>query len=323
MANDVKVSICVPIYNVAAYIEECAESLFNQTYNNIEYIFVDDNSPDSSVQILCNVLDRYPQRKDAVRIIRHEENKGLACARITAIKSVTGKYILHVDSDDYLEADAVKLLVESAENNNAQVVIGQNYLVRNKQRVQAPKVNYEDKDVLIHKMLEMSVSPSIWGKLFAADLFSYDLDTMPVEGLNHGEDYATVPRLLYCAKTIAYLDEPVYNYRLINTFSYTSNFTEKSFQNLIKANEKLNHFFKDKYDKEFLDYCTLRLKVRMIKPDTFRFYPRINQLYPDVTRRMERRLALKERILLFLLRHNLFTLTRYYIILGHRIKGTR
>lgn len=321
MATDVKVTICVPVYNVATYIEECAESLFSQTHNNIEYVFVDDKSPDSSIEILYKVLDRYPQRRANVKVISHEENKGLACARITSIKNATGKYILHVDSDDFLERDAVESLVAYAEYSGAQVVIGQAYMVRGMQRVLAPKVNNMEKDVLIHRMLEMSVSPSIWGKLFTADLFSDNLDTMPVEGLNHGEDYATVPRLLYHAKTIVFLDKPIYNYRLANTLSYTSNFTEKSFQNLVEANEKLIAFFKDKYDKDFLDYCTLRLKMRMIKPNNRQFYRRVNQLYPEITRRMKGRLALKERILLFFLRYNLFSLAQYYVILGRKIKG--
>lgn len=76
-----KVSIIIPIYGVELFIERCAISLFEQTLDDIEYIFVDDCTMDKSVQILQGIIAKYPQRKDNVFIIRHERNKGLASAR--------------------------------------------------------------------------------------------------------------------------------------------------------------------------------------------------------------------------------------------------
>ena len=69
----VLVSILVPIYNVSKYIEQCAVSLFEQTYDNIEYVFVDDCSPDDSIALLKKVMERYPKRKDQVKIVAHEK----------------------------------------------------------------------------------------------------------------------------------------------------------------------------------------------------------------------------------------------------------
>ena len=71
------ITIIIPIYGVEKYIERCATSLFEQTLNNIEYIFVDDATPDKSIEILTNVLERYPQRKPQVTIIRHARNQRL------------------------------------------------------------------------------------------------------------------------------------------------------------------------------------------------------------------------------------------------------
>ena len=76
-----QVSILVPIFNVEKYIERCAISLFEQTYKEIEYIFVDDCSPDDSVKILEKIIERYPQRREHIRIIHHKKNRGLAAAR--------------------------------------------------------------------------------------------------------------------------------------------------------------------------------------------------------------------------------------------------
>ena len=96
-----KVSICVPVYGVEKYIERCAISIFEQTYTNLECIFVNDCTKDNSIKILYNVIERYPQRREKIRIIQHDCNRGLAAARNTALEAASGDYILHVDSDNY------------------------------------------------------------------------------------------------------------------------------------------------------------------------------------------------------------------------------
>ena len=102
-----KVSILVPVYGVEKYIGQCAETLFSQTYDDIEYVFVDDCTPDDSIQVLRQVLSAYPQRTNQVSIIRHDHNRGLGAARKTAFEASTGEFVMNVDSDDYLAQDAV------------------------------------------------------------------------------------------------------------------------------------------------------------------------------------------------------------------------
>lgn len=109
-----EISVVVPIYNVAQYIERCAHSLFAQTYKDIEYIFVDDCSPDNSIELLKKVLLFYPQRKKYVHIYAHEKNQGLVAARQTGISHVKGKYIICFDSDDWVNTDIVQLLYDEA-----------------------------------------------------------------------------------------------------------------------------------------------------------------------------------------------------------------
>ncbi len=84
-----KISLLIPVYGVEKYIERCARSLFGQTYQNIEYIFVDDCTKDSSIAVLKKVLDDYPFRKEQVTIIHHNFNKGLSAARNTAFNHAT------------------------------------------------------------------------------------------------------------------------------------------------------------------------------------------------------------------------------------------
>ena len=90
----IKVSVCVPVYGVEKYIERCARSLFEQTMKEgIEFIFVDDCTPDRSMEILERVREEYPERTRQVKIVRHPENQGLTGARNTALKEAEGEFL--------------------------------------------------------------------------------------------------------------------------------------------------------------------------------------------------------------------------------------
>ncbi|MBQ4155368.1 MAG: glycosyltransferase family 2 protein, partial [Clostridia bacterium] len=113
-----KVSIIVPMYNCELYIERCMESLLKQTYSNIEIIVVDDGSKDSCAKIVKMINEI----NSKVRYL-FQNNSGPGTARNRAIKESTGKYILFVDSDDYLANDYVEELVASAERYNSDLVV--------------------------------------------------------------------------------------------------------------------------------------------------------------------------------------------------------
>ena len=110
-----KVSVVVAIYNVAEYIEQCMRSLFEQTLDSVEYVFVDDCSPDDSMEIVSRVLTEYPQRQGQVNIIRHEQNMGVAVTKNDGIRNATGEYFIVVDPDDYVERDMLEVMYEKAE----------------------------------------------------------------------------------------------------------------------------------------------------------------------------------------------------------------
>ena len=98
-----KVSVIVPIYKVERFIVKCADSLFSQTMDDVEFIFVDDASPDSSMRLLEECIRRHPEREGQIRILTHPENKGLPAARNTGLAVATGEYVFHCDSDDFVE----------------------------------------------------------------------------------------------------------------------------------------------------------------------------------------------------------------------------
>ena len=117
--SETVVSLLVPVYNVEKYVEQCARSIFGQTYPNLEIIFVDDCSPDHSIEIIRRVLEEYPQRKPQTKIIPHTHNQGRAVARQTAMQNCTGYYTIHCDSDDYMAPDAISQLVAKARKEDA------------------------------------------------------------------------------------------------------------------------------------------------------------------------------------------------------------
>ena len=117
-----KVSVIIPVYNVASYIERCARSLFGQTLREMEFIFVDDSSPDRSIQIVREVLKEFPHRVHQVKFLRNEQNKGLPAARINGLRVATGEYVYRCDSDDYLEPDVLETMYRAAKANDADIV---------------------------------------------------------------------------------------------------------------------------------------------------------------------------------------------------------
>ena len=96
MKNNVTlVSVIIPIYNVECFITRCATSLLEQTLQEVEFIFVDDATPDNSIHLLQEVLERYPKRKEQVKLIRHVINQGLPAARNIGLAVASGEYIFH------------------------------------------------------------------------------------------------------------------------------------------------------------------------------------------------------------------------------------
>ena len=114
-----KVSVIIPIYKVEAFIVRCVNSLMRQTLSDIEYIFVNDATPDNSMALLQLIVNSYPERKEQVRIVEHEYNQGLPAARNSGLAVATGKYIFHCDSDDYMEDEDVSTSLFGNEVNPA------------------------------------------------------------------------------------------------------------------------------------------------------------------------------------------------------------
>lgn len=204
-----KVSIIIPVYNAEAYIERCAASLFGQTLNELEYIFVDDCSSDRSIEILSNVLELYPERKDSVKIIKMQANSGIAAVRKFAISFATGEYVVHCDSDDWVDKSAYEECYEFAISNDYDIV----FFDYDRTDGTIHKINQRnipnEKSALIGSLISGKVMGSMWRGIVRRKLYD-NVEVYPQH--NMCEDLVLFIQLVNNAKRYGYIQKPYYKY---------------------------------------------------------------------------------------------------------------
>ena len=325
--DNMKVSIITPVYGVEKYIKKCAECLFSQTYKNCEFIFVNDCTKDNSIIFLEEVIQKYPHLARNVKIISHEINQGLACARNTGVKYATGEYVMHVDSDDTIESTTVELCVKKvAENNSDAVVFGMRHYFKTGDIVEHVSVPNKHRDYII-QLITRKAHVCMCGGLYRRSLYT-DNNVWAIPGLNMGEDYSTKPRLLYYAKNVVALDLPLYNYNHLNESSYTKSFNANSIDNLQKAIEVLTSFFFKCIDyedyKNALKEAALSSKIILLKSwaitkSTEQDFERIKYLFNDIDVRYID--SLIDRLILFLALKDQKYLVKIIVKFGVKIKS--
>lgn len=204
-----KVSVVVPIYKVEKYIARCARSLFEQSLNDMEFVFVDDCTPDNSINILKSVIAQYPNRENQIKIVQHTENKGLPMARKSGISNTTGDFIIQCDSDDWVDKKMYETMYNEAIKNKADVVVC-GYQVTDGEHF-TPYVNCQsiEKELFIQNCLFQKESASLCSKLFKRELFQNEI-VYPIYGM--GEDIALCLQLIYFCKKICFIPKPFYYY---------------------------------------------------------------------------------------------------------------
>lgn len=242
------VSVLVPVWNVEKYIERCARSIFEQTYENLEIIFVDDYTPDNSIQIIERILLEYPQRVKQTQIIHHEHNRGLSAARNTAVDACNGEFVFHVDSDDWVELNAVELLLKKQQETDADIVTGCAYrhFIDKVRKINVDGVNLNRRDTLF-ALIERKISVSIWKRLIRTSLYK-DNNIRCIEGVNLEEDFQVVVPLFYYSCSVTGITDFIYHYNRLNVNSYVSNFPhDLSLQyQRIQSRMSVVDFFNDK-----------------------------------------------------------------------------
>lgn len=285
-----EISIIVPIYNAHKYLERCVESLRSQTYKKIEIILVNDGSTDGSEEI-CN---NFVQNNDNIRIFS-QVNQGASAAREKGVQLATGQYVMFVDADDWLDANAVKILKIEADKAEADIVCGQLAILRATQKSNT-KMLFEEPcitcDTVGRSMYQFFITRfingSLGGKLFKRELFN---EFVFYKDISIGEDISMVISLLKKAKRVSIINKRLYYYfwnRSSISHSGYTNRHKKGFYNYILLRDEVVHNFpqisvavigyfaefemsvvtamcrNNKYDKKVIKSLKMDLKKNMI-----------------------------------------------------------
>lgn len=210
-----KLSIIVPIYNVANYLTKCICSLLEQDLSTADYeiILVDDGSTDACGEIADNFADKY----DNIHVI-HQKNAGLSAARNTGAKAASGTYIQFVDSDDYLEPNVLGILISKMENEELDVLrfnyqnVNEQYQVFNPYKNARSLEGYRDEvcDGLAFLTERLGYACYVWQFVLKKDLME---DCMFRPGI-YLEDVEWTPRMLLKAGRVTSVDTIVYDYQI-------------------------------------------------------------------------------------------------------------
>ncbi|NLJ82740.1 MAG: glycosyltransferase family 2 protein [Bacteroidales bacterium] len=222
-----KVSIIIPVYNVAPYIERCLLSVLNQTYNNIEIILIDDCGSDNSMKIAIELIKKY-KAENKTKIIYHECNKGLSAARNSGINASTGEYIFFLDSDDELTQNCIEILIDSAIKYKTDFVIG-NYETlggkSNNTLLRIPSSNIFSRDKILFLYQKSKWYEMAWNKLLKRN-FILNNDLYFKEDLIH-EDELWSFMLACSANSMSVINFKTYFY-YIRTNSITGKINHES-----------------------------------------------------------------------------------------------
>ena len=283
-----KVSVIIPVYGVEKYIERCARSLFEQTLDSIEYLFINDCTPDKSIDILKNVLDEYPNRETQVRIINMPHNSGQAKVREVGIKSATGEYIIHCDSDDWVDKDMYRAMYEKAKQENADLVYCDYFTTdgQTKKDKKENKKNICDKEYIIEQILEGKIHGGLWRLMSARSLYTQNDIHYPT--INMCEDVALNLQLIYHSKRkIIWLNNTYYYYFQNNVNAITKQ-RNISIQRLVKQQyiELIDWLKSTDFKKKDLFILLLKLQTRLyLNPflKQIEIYKEWWHTYPEIT----------------------------------------
>ena len=275
-------SVITPIYNAQTTIGRCCESLFVQTLDSIQYIFVNDGSVDDSLKVIQKTLDSFPNRKKDVIIIDRKDNRGVAYTRQQGLEKALGEYVIHCDADDWVEKDMYESLYNAACASSADIACcgfsvdtpdGRGLL-------KLPGADYH---------LEFNIAPifgSLWNKMIRREVITQNCIGF-YENINWGEDFMMSIQCQILANKIVVVNRPLYHY-VQNAQSITHSLSHDKCIELIQCGGKMEQFLRehDLLERYAFDLNYLKFQLKqylIIIPEIFspsewqRYFPECHQ----------------------------------------------
>ena len=235
------ISLIIPVFNVEEYLEQCLESIIEQSFSDYEVILVDDGSTDKSMEIIREYKKRFNQVK-----VLSQRNKGVSEARNLALKYAKGEYVLYIDSDDFLRFNMLEIMVNKANKTNADIVMcnyNLYYGVNNKNNRMVSYNVLEDKiyssSEVIDMILNFNIQGQLWNKLFKRSLLLEN--NFEFESGRYIQDIFPVFKVINNSNKIVFINEDLYCYRQRDTSTIHKNHAMTSIiQYIIKNNLQVN-----------------------------------------------------------------------------------
>lgn len=288
--NSPKISIIVPVYNVGQYLEQCLDSIVNQTLNDIEIICINDGSTDNSAEI----LNSYAEKDCRIKVYSNLQSAGPLTARKTGVDAANGEYIMFADSDDYLEHTACQLLYEKINEYNVDMLQFSAKVINcanidearikhlNDNRLKPYATLLKGADVFKACIIENKFSYTLWNKIYTAELCKRAFDDIKSSYLPVGEDLYIFFALTYHAKSyFGWQGTPLYNYCYGRGVTGNDEYTLEKFERhcyQAEAVKAMDDFcaeknyeipgckdFLKKYYYNWLDACVIAWKKHLSK----------------------------------------------------------
>ena len=247
------VSIVVPIYNVAQYLQTCLDSIISQTYSNLEIILVDDGSTDSCPE----QCDQYAIRDERIKVI-HQKNEGLSVARNTGLKHSNGKYIAFIDSDDVISKDMIEKLYIAITHDACQVSCCKYVKFEDEENINFNYNTSSSSNYYIYNNIDAlsciylskisNIAFTAWNKLYNRELF-FEHNILYPDGKLY-EDIFTTYKLIFFSNKVAFIEDELYFYRQRTGSIMNQELTMKRLDALEGHKECLRFF--DKYNQKYL-----------------------------------------------------------------------
>lgn len=299
IGNNVKLSIIVPIYNVAPYLRKCVDSLLAQDFSDYEIILVDDGSTDESGAIADEIVREVmgdesncqsPIANRPTLIVIHQENAGLSAARNTGIAKAKGEYIWFVDSDDYVESNVLGVLIDQIERDNLDVLRFRYQNVKESGEIFIPhegmKTDYNDYSKSPLDGITF-LNERMWIQCYACqfivkkEILEWELFTVGI----YFEDTDWTPRMLLRAKRVASTNRVIYNYLWRDgSITLTSNKENirKHLHDKIKILERLNTLGQTVTNRLWFDIMISSLMIGIVNSIASYFYDERNNYLKQI-----------------------------------------
>lgn len=265
MSTNPLVSVIIPFYNAEKTLAKLTNTLQQQTYKSIEFIFIDDASTDQGVALLENWKETLiAQTTMKYLLIVNKTNQGVAYARNLGIENARGKYIYFIDADDYVETNAVELLVQEAISSNADIVGSDWYLSFHENERTMRQALFSTPVDALKKMCTGNLRWNLWLFLIKRELFiNHHIRFIP--GKNMGEDLLVMTLLFSVAEKVSAIPKALYHYWQGNPESLTKTYSHIHMQEVTdNVLEVSNILSKSKWSTELVEYINfLKLNIKL------------------------------------------------------------